>query len=76
MISGDSLCFLLGAFLLLALPLDWVLSMVAAALVHELCHIFSVMVLRGKIRRIRIAFGGCLYGRRRIALFCGEFHAI
>lgn len=59
MISADGFCCMAGAFLLLVLPLDWVLSAVTAALVHEFSHILAVMLLGGKILKIRVSVTGC-----------------
>ena len=59
MIVPDAFCCIAWAFLLLVLPLDWVLSAATAALVHELCHILAVVCLGGKVRRIQIHFTGC-----------------
>lgn len=45
---------LMGALLLLALPLRWVLAWVMAAGIHELSHIAAICLCKGRIRHIRI----------------------
>lgn len=40
---------LMGAFLLLTLPLNWLLSALAAAAFHELCHGAAILLLGGRI---------------------------
>lgn len=59
MISGDPLFCIACAFVLLVLPINWLLSAAAAALVHEVCHILAVWILGGKIRKIHIFVTGC-----------------
>lgn len=59
MIRGDGLFFILLAFWLLILPLQWVLSAAAAAMVHECCHILAVRLLKGKILSIHVGITGC-----------------
>ena len=49
---------LLGALLLLTLPLNWLLAAVSAAAFHELCHGAAVLLLGGRIWGIRIDAGG------------------
>lgn len=45
---------LLGAVLLLVLPLRWLLAWVAAALIHEGAHILAVYACGGKVRGIEV----------------------
>ena len=59
MMSGDPLFCIACAFVLLVLPINWLLSAAAAALVHEVCHILAVWILGGKIRKIHISVMGC-----------------
>ena len=59
MISCDGICYIVWAFLLLAVPLEWLLSVVSAALFHELSHILAVVLLKGKIRRVHVGIAGC-----------------
>ena len=65
MIRCDPACYLLGAMLVLLLPLDWLLSAITAAMVHEGGHILAVRSFGGQIRSIRISVGGCV-------IECGE----
>lgn len=65
MIQLDPFCCIAAACLILILPLDWLLSAVTAALVHEFCHILFVLLMGGRIRRIRISISG-------IAIECDE----
>ena len=60
MIQADGRFFLLGAILLLVLPLDWILAVGFAALFHEWCHIFSVFLLGGRIIHVSVEPGGCV----------------
>ena len=60
MIVCDPLCYLLWAFLLLVLPLSWLLSAACAALIHEFGHLAAVLTFGEQIRKIRICPGGCV----------------
>jgi Zn-dependent protease len=60
MIQIDPAVYFWLAGLFLFLPLDWVLSAITAALLHEFCHMAVLRFLGGKIQKIRIATGGCL----------------
>ena len=51
---------LMGAFLLLTLPLNWLLSALAAAVFHELCHGAAILLLSGRIWGVRIGAGGAV----------------
>ena len=51
---------LMGAFLLLTLPLNWLLSALAAAAFHELCHGAAILLLGGRIWGVRIGAGGAV----------------
>ena len=51
---------LMGAFLLLTLPLNWLLSALAAAAFHELCHGAAILLLGGRIWGVRIGSGGAV----------------
>ncbi len=57
-ISGWS-CVLL-AMLCLTVPVDWMFSGLAAAAVHELCHLFSVKLLGGRIHGLAIGASGAV----------------
>ena len=60
MIQIQSELFLFAACLFLILPLDWILAAWIAAIIHELCHIGAVFILKGKILRIKINPSGCI----------------
>lgn len=60
MIHTDASFYLWLAALLLFLPLNWVLSAFTAALIHEFCHIAVLVMLGGKISRVRISVSGCV----------------
>lgn len=49
-----------GALLCLVVPLDWVLSGIIAACVHEVCHILGVLLCKGKIVSVRIDSRGAV----------------
>ena len=51
---------LMGAFLLLTLPLNWLLSALAAAAFHELCHGAAILLLGGRVWGVRISAGGAV----------------
>ena len=51
---------LMGAFLLLTLPLNWLLSALAVAAFHELCHGAAILLLGGRIWGVRISAGGAV----------------
>ena len=52
-------CFV-GALLCLAVPLDWVISGIIAACVHESCHILGVLLCMGRICSVRIGTRGAV----------------
>lgn len=51
---------ILWALLLLVLPLRWLLSFFAAALIHECCHIAAVKLCGGTIGRITVGTAGAV----------------
>ncbi len=55
--AAPSAC-VLAAFLLLTLPLRWLLAAVFAAGVHEMCHVLAVRLCGGRIFRIQIGPAG------------------
>ena len=59
MISCNPVVYFLFTGLLLLVPLDWLLSAMTAALVHEFCHIIAVKIFGGQIRRIHFSITGC-----------------
>lgn len=60
MIEFQTGFFFAAAFLLLLLPLRWILAAVIAGFIHEFCHIAAILLLNGKIRRITVGAGGCV----------------
>lgn len=53
----DGSVFLFAALLILVLPLSWLSAAVAAALVHELCHIAAAWMLGGQVTGFRLRMG-------------------
>lgn len=49
---------LIGAMLLLFLPLDWILAFCTAALLHELGHLTAIWLLGGSVLQLRIGGDG------------------
>ncbi len=60
MIYTDGGFYIWLAALLLLLPFDWVVSAFTAALIHEICHIAALLMLGGKISKVRISITGCV----------------
>ena len=56
----DTLALLLLALGLLTVPLNWLLSALAAAVVHELCHYLALRLLGGESRGFAIRPGGAV----------------
>lgn len=50
----------IGALMLLVLPLNWLIAAFLAAAVHELCHIAAVKLCGGEVRALGIGQGGAL----------------
>lgn len=70
MVGLDPWTLLLGALLLLVLPLPWLLASILAAAFHELCHLGAVYALGGQVLRLTIGptgavMEGTLEGRWR-----------
>lgn len=57
-VSISAGAFLLGALLLLILPLKWLLAVLSAAMIHELCHLAAVKLTGGYVHEICIGRGG------------------
>lgn len=55
-ISGSA--YILLAFMLLLLPLPWVIAVIFAALVHEAFHAVAAHILSGRIYALHIGAGG------------------
>ncbi len=60
----DPGAYVLGALLLLTVPLDWLLSALLAAAVHELCHLLAIRLLGGNFYGLRIGPGGAVMDAR------------
>lgn len=54
----DGSACLIGALLLLTLPFPWLISAIAAAVIHELFHIGALYLLKAPPVAIRIGFRG------------------
>lgn len=52
--------YVLGAVLLLLLPLKWLLAALAAALIHELFHGLAIHLVGGRLLEVRIGVGGAV----------------
>ena len=57
-VSVSAGVFLLGALLLLVLPLKWLLAALCAAIIHELCHLAAVKITGGHVLGIDIGKAG------------------
>lgn len=58
-LSGTA--FLTAAFMILILPLQWLVAAILAAVWHELCHIAAVFLAGGQVRRFTIGdFGAAM----------------
>ena len=57
-ISVEDHVYFIWAFLLLLLPLQWVLALVLAVLVHECFHLVALTVQGGRVLSVRIGSGG------------------
>lgn len=60
MIRVDPWAYVLGAVLVLVLPLDWLLAALGAAAFHEACHLTAIRVLGGRVLEVRIGTGGTI----------------
>lgn len=58
MMRLDGMACVLGALMLLLLPLNWLVAMAAAAVFHEACHALAVIACGGKIWGICLDVGG------------------
>jgi len=57
-ISLNNLVFIFGAFLLLSVPVRWILAALMSAFIHELCHIVAIKICGKKIMRVNIEILG------------------
>lgn len=51
---------LLGSFLLLTVPLPWLVAWAAAAGVHELGHLLAIRLLGGRVEAMELSPGGAV----------------
>ena len=56
----DPWAYVFGAFLVLTVPLDWLVGALVAAVVHELSHIVAIRSVGGSILDIHIGIGGAV----------------
>ena len=52
--------WIIGAFMLLILPLNWLLAAATAAIFHELCHYFALQLCSIPVRRVLISGRGAV----------------
>ena len=69
MIHIDGILYLGAALMLMVLPLKWVLSAVAAALLHELCHLAVLFLAGGQVKNIKVTHTGCVIDTGPIGAF-------
>lgn len=60
----DPWTYVFGALLLLTVPVDWLLAAMAAAAIHELCHMAAIRLLGGQILGVCIGIGGTVIDSR------------
>ena len=58
LIQIDPWAYYFAAFAVLTVPIDWFLAALCAAVFHELCHIWAIKRLGGKILGIRVCISG------------------
>lgn len=56
----DAAACLLGALLIMTLPLRWLFAALTAAVFHEFCHFLAVKLLGGKVLDVCIGPGGAV----------------
>jgi len=77
-LSIDPLVCFLAAFLILAVPLPYLVQWCTAMLIHEAGHIIAVILLGGTLRSVRIRVGGIVmktgemgYSRSLLCILAG-----
>lgn len=60
MVQIEGWSYFFAAFLLMTLPLNWLLGALTAAGVHELCHYGAGKLLGGRINRVQVGLGGAV----------------
>lgn len=58
LVQVEPSALIFAAALLLLVPLRWLLASVAAALLHEICHILALRLMGGQIYSIRVGITG------------------
>lgn len=58
MVRFDSRVWIVWSFLLLSVPLRWLIAMAAAVLIHELFHAVAILLLGGRIHGICVTASG------------------
>lgn len=58
MLRVEGAACVLGALLLLTLPLNWLLAAMLAAMIHEACHALAVRCCGGTVWALEIGVGG------------------
>ncbi len=58
--DADPFFLIFASFLLLTLPLRWLIAAVLAAAFHEFCHLAVVWLIRGKAEKLSIGVGGAV----------------
>lgn len=61
--------YLFCAFLLLLVPLNWLLSVAVSVVIHELCHMAAIRCFGIRIYSIRIGVGGVLISTQPMNLW-------
>lgn len=57
-VNVDAKAWILLAFLMLTVPLVWITAGLLAAIIHEMCHILVIMVLKLPIYGVSIGLSG------------------
>lgn len=58
LIKWEPSACILGALLILTLPLKWLMAAAIAASFHELCHVLAIRLCGGRIWEVKIDMGG------------------
>lgn len=58
----DPAFFLLSAFSVLVVPLNWLCAAVAAAVFHELCHYAAIRLCGGRVNALALGTSGTVMG--------------
>lgn len=69
----DGTICIVAALICLTLPMPWVISILAASAIHELSHILAVMLVGGKIYKLRIKGNGTIIDASSMSEFSQLF---